>query len=557
MAKEIKKIAIANRGEIAVRLISTCLEMGKTPVLLYSSADKNSLAYRLSPEKICIGSAEPQKSYLNVSAVVEGALKAKAEAIHPGYGFLSENPAFALACEKHNIVFIGPSASALKVFGDKVKARKLAIKCGLPVLPAITLPIEAEGPWPLFSHVVDLLAQNLNKHKVSTSEQGLPFVPADSAVIIKAIGGGGGRGLRVVHSEKEWEGALQSAQREAKLAFGSSGVFVEKYLPLDRHIEVQVFVSAKGEAVYLFDRDCSIQRKHQKIIEEAPACLPSSVRKEMAEASLALLSSVGYRQAGTVEFLYQGGKFYFMEVNPRIQVECPVTEMILGVDLIKAQILTAEGREPFFQKSFEPRGHSLQCRIYAEDMIQQVPVVGQLGSCYFPHGVYRRFDMGYESKDYVPSFYDSMLGKLIVHGENRAEARQKMQQALRDTLIFGLKTNLSFLQSVISHQKFIKGDVHTRFVEEELLPQITGETDPDDETGFDGGAGFDGETRSTGKSHALADNSSALASNSSALADNIYPDVNSLDPSVIDSVREAFADSSKKESFNPWTYFAK
>ena len=439
MTKKIKKIAIANRGEIAVRLISTCLEMGIKPVLLYSLADKNSLAYRLSPEKVCIGPGPASKSYLSVPAVVAGALKAGVEALHPGYGFLSEKAELAKACLQNNLIFIGPPVSALETFGSKTRARELAVKCGLPVLPAKKISVN-KAPWKW-----------------------------TKPVMIKAIHGGGGRGLKLVRLEREWKEALMQAQSSAKSIFGSSEVFVEEYLPFARHIEVQVFVSAKGEAFYLFDRDCSVQRKHAKIVEEAPALLPSSVKKQMAEASLALLSAVDYRQAGTVEFLYHDGKFYFIEVNPRIQVESPVTEMILRVDLVRAQILTAQGLSPFMSKSFVPRGHSLQCRIYAEDMAQQRPVFGQLGSCYFPQGAGRRFDRGYESKDIVPAFYDTMLGKLIVHGENRQQAQQKMKQALRETVIFGVQTNLSFLQGLISHKKFIKGDMHTHFVEEEFL----------------------------------------------------------------------------------------
>ena len=498
MKRKISKIAIPNRGEIAVRLISTCLEMDITPVLLYSEADKNSLAYRLSPEKVCIGPGESQKSYLSVPAVLEGALRAKAEAIHPGYGFLSEKAQLAQACAHHNLIFIGPSAEVLEIFGDKVWARKQAVKCGLPVLKAWDI---ATGKDALFG--------------TESQAEARRNVPADPAVI-KSVRGGGGRGLRVVRFEHEWESALLSAKREAQLAFGSSEVFVEQYLPFARHIEVQVFVSAKGEPFYLFDRDCSIQRRYQKIIEEAPSHLPKGVKKDMAEASIALLNAVGYRQAGTVEFLYHEGKFYFMEVNPRIQVECPVTEEILGVDLIKAQILTAEGREPFEQKSFEIRGHSLQCRIYAEDMGQKVPVFGQLGSCYFPHGVGRRFDMGYESGDQVPAFYDSLLGKLISYGENREDARKKMKQALYETVIFGLKTNISFLRELISHKSFIKGDVHTRFVEEAFLSQGRGVHSRD-----------------------------------------------SLNPELISALQKAFSNNasfttveSNQQDFNPWAYFA-
>ncbi len=444
--KSIKKLAIANRGEIAVRLISLCKEMGIKPVLLYSAADKNSLAYRLSPEKICIGPAEVKQSYLNISAVIEGALSTGADAIHPGYGFLSENTEIATACQEKGLIFIGPPVNCLELFGNKALARKQAMKCGLPVLPAYT-------------------GKNSNTDELLEEACKIGF-----PVMIKSTGGGGGRGLRVVSSEEEWPEALASARRETKSAFGSSEIFIEKYLPSARHVEVQVFADASGAVFHLFDRDCSIQRKHQKIIEEAPSCLSQAIKQEMTSAAIELLESVGYLQAGTVEFLYQEGKFYFMEVNPRIQVECPVTEMILGIDLIRAQILTAQGQSPFIQKSFTPRGHSIQCRIYAEDMKKQIPLFGKLGTCEFPQGVNRRFDMGYESQDEVPGFYDAMLGKLIVWEENRIRALTKMKQALEETIIFGLKTNINFLQDIISHEAFIKGEMDTNFVEKVFLP---------------------------------------------------------------------------------------
>lgn len=460
MHKTIKKIAIANRGEIAVRLISTCQEMGIEPILLYSVADQNSLACRLSSQKICIGPADAQQSYLNIPAVIEGALSAGADALHPGYGFLSEKVELATACRENNITFIGPPENCLEVFGDKTLARKQAIKLGLPVLPACTVSVTeksrtSDNPASTDSSSNKMLLQSARKI-------GFP-------VMIKAVGGGGGRGLRVVHSEEEWEEAFSSARRETSSSFGSSEVFIEKYLSFARHIEVQVFGDILGRVFHLFERDCSIQRKHQKVIEEAPALLPASLKQEMGSAAVELLRSVDYVQAGTVEFLYHEEKFYFMEVNPRIQVECPVTEMILGIDLIKAQILTAQGQAPFIQKEFKPRGHSIQCRLYAEDTQKQIPVFGSLAGCHFPQGVNRRFDMGYESGDIVPGFYDAMLGKLIIWEENRARGIEKMKQALNETIIFGLKTNLSFLQDILVHEKFVTGKIYTQFLEEEFL----------------------------------------------------------------------------------------
>ena len=496
MPRKINKIAIPNRGEIAARLISTCQEMGITPVLLYSSTDQNSKAFRMCSEKVCIGPAEAKQSYLNVPAVIEGALSVGAEAVHPGYGFLSEKGELAKACHKNDLVFIGPPIDSLEIFGDKALARKQAIKCGISVLPAYTSPVKTPE-------------ESSNKLLIEASKIGFP-------VMIKSIHGGGGRGLRIVSSKEEWPEAFHAAKRETKMAFGSSEIFIEKYLPFARHIEVQIFADASGQVFHLFDRDCSIQRKQQKIIEEAPALLPKFTQQEMQSAAIALLQSVGYLQAGTVEFLYQDNKFYFMEVNPRIQVECPVTEMILGIDLIRAQILTAKGLSPFIQKTFTPRGHSIQCRIYAENMQKQVPDFGTLGTCEFPQGVNRRFDMGYESGDEVPGFYDAMLGKCIVWEENRLRAMEKMKKALSETLIFGLKTNLSFLQDVISHEMFRKGKVSTRFVEEIFLPSWKEE------------------------------------------------DINSLPPEVISTLikklsfqKKTSYSNEKEKHFNPWTYFSK
>lgn len=442
----INKIAIANRGEIAVRLLSTCEEMGLNPVLLYSSADENSLACRMSKEKICIGPADSLKSYLNVSAVIEGALSAGAQALHPGYGFLSESAELAKACENNDISFIGPSEKCLNLFGDKMLARKQAQKCGLPVVP---------GFFSVDSFELLQFAKKI----------GFP-------VMIKSAKGGGGRGLRIVHSEAEWDNLFASASREAKQACGSPEIFVEKYLASARHIEVQVFADCAGQVHYLFDRDCSTQRKHQKVIEEAPAShLLKAIQQEMASVAVKLLQSVDYRQAGTVEFLYHDKKFYFMEVNPRLQVECPVTELILGIDLVKAQILTAQGFPAFVSKNLpiEPRGHSIQCRIYAEDMKKGVPVSGSLGTCYFPHGSGRRFDMGYDTGDEVSGFYDSMIGKIIVWAEDRISAIQKMKWTLKNTIIFGLKTNINFLLDFMDQERFIKGEIDTKFVEREFL----------------------------------------------------------------------------------------
>ena len=443
----IKKIAIANRGEIACRVLNTCEEMGLKSVLLYSSADEQSLASRTAKEKICIGPGDPLQSYLNIPAIIEGAKSAGADSLYPGYGFLSENPELAWACKKNNILFIGPSPESLKLFGDKISARKQAKKCGLNPIPGF-------------------FAANSSQLLEGAKKIGFP-------VIIKAGRGGGGRGLRVVPSEKAWPEALEGALRESKQAFGSEEIFIEKYLLKARHIEVQIFGDSSGKIHYLSDRDCSVQRKHQKIIESAPVeNLPQSLRNKMAVSALKLLQSVHYKQAGTVEFLYANGEFYFMELNPRLQVECPVTELILGIDLVKAQILTAMGFPAFSsrQKSFSPRGYSIQCRIYAENIKQGLPLSGRLGDCYFPTGPGRRFDLSYEAGDEIPGFYDSMIGKVIVQAEDRASTIAKMKWTLKNTAIFGVQTNINFLLDFLSQEKFINNEVDVQFVEKEFLP---------------------------------------------------------------------------------------
>ncbi len=439
--KSAYKIAIANRGEIAVRAIRACKELDVTPVLLYSSADKDSLAYRLCEEKICIGDGDPLNSYLNISHVIKGTLSCGAKAVYPGYGFLSESADLALALENNSLVFIGPTVTCLKLFGDKVKSRQKAKALSIPVLPASYNPSLKE-------------AQKI----------GFP-------IMIKALHGGGGRGLRVVFTESMWTDALSTAKREAKLAFGKEDVFIEKFLPKAKHIEVQIFADSSGHIHYLFNRDCSVQRKHQKIIEEAPvSSISSSCLQQIKNLSIKLMESVSYKQAGTVEFLYQDSQFYFLEVNPRLQVECPVTEEILKIDLVKAQLLTALGHFPFIDKGFFPKGHSIQCRVYAEDTIKQVPLFGKLHTCAWPvGGVGTRFDMGFESGDSIPVFYDSMIGKIIVWGENRLQAIKRMQETLKQVIIFGVKTNLSFLQDMLSHPHFIKSHIHTNFVTDEFL----------------------------------------------------------------------------------------
>ena len=442
------KVAVAARGEIAVRVLTACQELGLKAVLLYSEADEGSLAWRISEERVCIGPADPRQSYLNVSALVQGALKSKASHLHPGYGFLSESFELARACEKAGVIFTGPSPEHLKLFGDKTRAKAHALKCGLKVVPSKTLPS------------TDTPKQSLKK------AGGLGF-----PVIVKSAYGGGGRGQRVVVEESRWEGALAAARRESLSACGSEDVFVERYLPSPRHIEVQVFGENSGTLHYLYERDCSLQRRRQKIVEEAPAVLSPALRRQIQQGVLELMKTVSYRQAGTVEFLLQDGEVYFMEVNPRLQVEHTVTEMVLGVDLVKAQLLSAVGGEPFAGcGDLKPRGHSMECRLYAEDMTTGLPTGGgTLTECVLPQGHGLRFDMGVSRGDSISSFYDPLIGKLIVHDQNRTRALAKMKQALKNTLLFGIRTNVSFLQDLLEQEACQEGNLSTSFVEERFL----------------------------------------------------------------------------------------
>lgn len=439
----IKKLAIANRGEVAVRIHRAASELGIKTVLLHSEADIQSKAYRMCDETICIGPSPVNESYLNIERTIQGALSAGAEAIHPGFGFLSENADFAEACEKAGIKFVGPSPASIRVMGDKIEAKKCALKAGVPVVPGY------EGE--------DQSEERLLKeaHKI-----GYP-------VIIKASGGGGGRGLKVAYSEKEFLEQLRSAKREGLSAFKSEKVFLEKYLDHAKHIEFQVFGDASGKVFHLYDRECSVQRRHQKIIEEATsALLPEKTRQSMAEDSVKLAELVGYKGAGTVEFIYQDDQYYFMEMNTRLQVEHPVTEEVMGVDLVKAQLMCVQNQKvPWTQSELKPTGHSIECRIYAENpFLGGIPSTGLLGSCFFPEGQGRRFEVGFEKGDEITSFYDSMIAKIIVWDETRPRAIQKMIKTLDETIIFGLHTNIPYLKSILSHEEFQDGKMTTQFI---------------------------------------------------------------------------------------------
>ncbi len=442
--KKFTRVAIANRGEVAVRIIKACEEMGIETVLLHSEADINSRAYRMATKAICIGPAATAESYLNIKANIDGALAGRAQAIHPGFGFLSENADFAEAVERAGLTFIGPSPEAIRALGDKVHCKELAKQAGLPLIPGY------QGE----NQDVDHLIQQAEKI-------GYP-------VIVKAAAGGGGRGMKLLQSSTEARDLIESAQREAQSAFGSPKVFLEKYLDRAKHIEFQVFGDSTGNVQHFFDRECSVQRRHQKIIEEATSpSLSDELRRRMGEAACAIATLGKYKGAGTVEFLLQDGEFYLLEVNTRLQVEHPVTEEVLGVDLVKMQILTAQGDFVHDNKQPRvPRGHAIECRIYAENpFMGGVPSTGLLGHVEWPEGPGRRYEYGFEAGDTITPFYDPMIAKVIVWDESRPRAIQKMIRVLKDSVVFGVHTNIPYLIEILSHKEFVMGTMTTRFIE--------------------------------------------------------------------------------------------
>lgn len=450
--KKIKRLAIANRGEVAVRIIRACEELGIETVLLHSDADKNSRAFRLATKQICIGPAAVAESYLNIQANIQGALAGGADAVHPGFGFLSENPEFAEACVHAGLIFVGPPASAIRSLGDKIQCKELAKKAHLPLLPGY------QGA----EQTVEVLMKEAEKI-------GYP-------VIAKAAAGGGGRGMKLITNATQAKEMIESAQREALSAFGSSQIFLEKYLDRAKHIEFQIFADSIGQAVHFYDRECSVQRRHQKIIEEALSpSLTDELRKKMSDMAVTLAQLGGYRGAGTVEFLLQDDQFYLLEVNTRLQVEHPVTELVLGVDLVKAQILTAQGDFVFTPQNLRvPRGHSIECRVYAENPFQGgVPSTGRLGTVFFPEGPGRRFEYGFEAQDVITPYYDPMIAKVIVWDETRPRAIQKMIKVLQESIIFGVHTNIPYLQQILSHPEFVSGKMTTRFIEKYFSAPLT------------------------------------------------------------------------------------
>lgn len=442
--RPIEKIAIANRGEVAVRIIYACQELGIRTVLLHSEADHGTRAWRMADERVCIGPAPTAESYLRIDRNIDGAISAGAQAIHPGFGFLSENAEFAEACEKAGLIFIGPRPETIRALGDKISAKKLIEQAKVPTVPG---------------YMGD--DQRIERLIEEAERIGFP-------VIVKAAAGGGGRGMKVIRSKEEAGELIASAQREAQSAFGSPIVFLEKYLDHAKHIEVQIFGDFTGRCVHLFERECSVQRRHQKIIEEAlsPSLTPE-LREKMTKAAVALAETAGYSGAGTVEFLVQDGEFYFLEMNTRLQVEHPVTEMVLGVDLVKAQILnSAKEFRIWNQEDLVPRGHAIECRVYAEDSYNRgLPSTGRLVGVHWPEGPGRRFEVGFEAGDEITPFYDPMIAKIIVWDEDRPRAIRKMLRVLDETVIFGVRTNIPYLKAILAHPEFLSGKMTTQFIQ--------------------------------------------------------------------------------------------
>lgn len=444
MSRRFKKVAIANRGEVAVRIIHACRELGLKTVLLHSEADEKSIAYRMADQRVCIGPAAPRESYLSIRNNIFAALSAGAEALHPGFGFLSENAEFAQACANNELLFIGPSPESIRLLGDKVESKGLAVRAQLPTVPGY-----------------DGAQQDLKVLREKALSMGLP-------VLVKAVAGGGGRGMKIIASEAAAIEQIESAQREAQSAFGSPVVFLEKYLDHAKHIEVQVFGDAQGQVHALFERECTVQRRHQKIIEEASSpSLTQALRVEMLASAVRLAQLAQYRNAGTVEFLLQDDKFYFLEMNTRLQVEHPVTEEILGVDLVKAQLLTAMGESLGWPAVWPaPSGHAIECRLYAEDSENQgLPSCGRLLGVRWPAGPGRRFDVGFGSLDEITPYYDPMIAKIIVKDETRARAIDKMLRVLDEVVVFGVKTNIGYLKAILQHPEFRSGTMTTQFID--------------------------------------------------------------------------------------------
>jgi propionyl-CoA carboxylase alpha chain len=448
---EIKKVLIANRGEIALRVIHSCKELGIKTVAVYSRPDAASPHVLHADESVFIGEAASSESYLVMDKIVDAVKKTGADAVHPGYGFLSENATFAERCKKENIIFIGPEPHAIEVMGDKTAARELVTKLGIPTPPGLKSELK-----------------DLQEASDVADEIGYP-------ILVKAAAGGGGKGMRIVHKKEEFESSIKAAKSETKNAFGDDRIYIEKYLEEPRHVEFQIMADTHGNVVHVFDRECSIQRRHQKVIEEAPcALLTPELRSKMAEAAIKAAKGCDYVGAGTIEFLVDKHlDFYFLEMNTRLQVEHPVTEMISGVDLVATQILVAEGKElPFTQDDLKINGHSVECRIYAEDPADNfLPSTGMLHKHRVPTGDGIRVDSGVEEGQEVTINYDPMISKLTVHGKDRQAAIDKMLRALNEYEIGGCKTTIPFCEYTLKHKSFVEAKYDTHFVKDHFTAE--------------------------------------------------------------------------------------
>jgi acetyl-CoA carboxylase biotin carboxylase subunit len=442
----IHKLLIANRGEIALRIHRACHEMGIKTVAVHSTADADAMHVRLADETVCIGPPSASESYLNIPNIISAAEVVHADAIHPGYGFLSENAQFAEIVELHNIVWVGPKPEHIRIMGDKIEAKRTAAKLGLPLVPG------SDGP-------LDSVADA----KALAAEIGYP-------ILIKAASGGGGRGMKVVAAEDQLESLMSQAASEARSAFGDDTVYMEKYLGNPRHIEFQVFGDGEGNAIHLGERDCSLQRRHQKVLEEAPSpVITPEERERMGEIVRKAMAEMGYRGAGTIEFLYENGEFYFIEMNTRLQVEHPVTEMISGIDLVREQIRVAQGEGlSCTQDEIHLHGHAIECRINAEDPKTFAPSPGVVKNYVAPGGMHVRVDSGLYTGYRVPPYYDSMIGKLIVYGTTRERCIMRLRRALEEYVIEGMKTTIPLHQDIVLDEEFLAGDYTIKWLEEWL-----------------------------------------------------------------------------------------
>jgi len=442
-----KKILVANRGEIAVRIIRACKEWGIATVAIHSDVDKNSMHVRLADESVCVGTHQPANSYLNIPSIMSAIELTNADAVHPGYGFLSENAEFAKILEDYKIKFIGPSSKLIKMMGDKIQAKIIAKKYGLPVIEG------SEGG-----------VSDINEAKKIIKNIGFP-------VLIKAAGGGGGKGMKIVNKEEEFENLFLTAKLEAKKFFGNDEVYIEKFFKNPRHIEVQV-LSGKNRTVHLHERDCSVQRRHQKLVEETPSpILNNELRQDLFDKTVKMVSQIGYEGAGTVEFIYENNRFYFLEMNTRVQVEHPVTEMVTGIDIIKEQVNIAfTGETALKQEDIKPRGHAIECRINAEDASKNFqPSPGTIVMCHQPSGFRTRVDGAIYQGYKVTPYYDSMICKLICHGRNRTEAIQRMKRSLDEFVIDGIKTTIDLHKILLDHKKFISSDFNVSWLDNEKI----------------------------------------------------------------------------------------